>query len=82
MPLPTTPVGGAYCATFGFSTANFGGNANAALAACNAVPYFGTYTGIAWDKNNGAYVSWTDTRPNSRNFNVGGSQDVFAAHVS
>jgi hypothetical protein len=87
MPLPTTPLGADYCGMFGFTSTNFPGTSTsgfgtAALAACNAVPYFGTYTGIAWDKNNGAFVSWTDTRPNNKNFMVPGSQDVYSAHVS
>src|SRR5262249_18708156 len=86
MPLPTTPLGADYCGFFGFSSTNFPGTSTlggtAALPACNAVPYFCTYTGIAWDKNNGAFAAWTDTRPNSKNFMVGGSQDVYSAHVS
>ena len=77
MPLPTAPLSQSYCTVFGFP------NTVAGAAACNSTPYFGTYTGAAADSAaNGAYFAWTDTRPNTRNFNVGGSQDTFAVHVN
>lgn len=81
MPLPNPPVSPAYCAAvYGFDFTK--STANQAATLCNQVPYFGTYTGAASDLSNGAFLSWTDTRASSRNFNVNGSQDAFLVHVN
>jgi hypothetical protein len=93
MPLPTAPVSPAYC----YLAVNHTVSANlpASLQAmpvpqsvqtfdaeCNAVPYFGAYTGSAGDGSGGAYLSYTDTSATQRNFLVSGSQDVYVAHVN
>jgi hypothetical protein len=76
MPLPAVPLSRFICTSFGFAASADGD------ALCNASPYFGTYTGIANDFSNGAYAAWTDTRADSRDFNVPGSQNVYAVHVN
>jgi hypothetical protein len=79
MPLPNPPASEAYGDFLaGGSPA---GSPQADFAYWNAVPYFGSYTGAAWDNGNGAYLSWTDTRGNAHDFGVGGSQNVEVVHV-